>query len=411
MGGDDVRRMRKKTYTKLFRQQFVETWLSTCDETTFSEHCNRFGVSRQAAYEWMEKYEESGIDALDTRSSAPHTCPHETDSKTVQLIIDARRHHPTWGPRKLKAWLEATTPWDLDLPAPSTIGDILKRTGLVPTRKRRRHVARYSSPFMNVAAPNDVWTTDFKGHFKLLDGSRCYPLTLADCFSRFLLRCDAFVSPSAAIRSSFEKAFIEYGLPSAIRSDNGSPFAATSVPGGLSVLSVWWVRLGILPERIAPGSPWENGRHERMHRTLKAEATQPPQANRRQQQRAFDAFQHEFNNERPHEALGQRPPRTMYTGSKRSYPKRLPELEYATTYQLRRVSDAGVISCAGRRLFLSTVLRGEVVALKQTDELRSELYFGPIFLGIVDSSKSELHLTRASSDRPPPRVEDDNDPF
>lgn len=390
--------MAKKTYTKLFRQQFMETWLRTKDETTFSDHCERFGVSRQAAYEWLSKYEAGGMDSLATQSSAPHTCPHAVDAETVQLIIEAREQHPRWGPRKLKVWLEDTTPWDLDLPAPSTMGDIIKRAGLVPRKKRRRRPARYASPFMHVAAPNDVWTTDFKGQFKLRDGNRCYPLTLADCFSRFLLRCDAYTSPSSAIRSSFEKAFVEYGLPSAIRSDNGTPFAVTRAPGGLSTLSVWWVRLGIIPERIAPGSPWENGRHERMHRTLKDEATQPPQANRRQQQRTFDAFRREFNDERPHEALGQRVPSVMYTSSKRSYPRRLPELEYSIAHQLRRVSDAGVISWDGRRLFLSTVLSGEVVGLKQRSEAAWELYFGPVFLGVVDSSRSELRLIDAATD-------------
>jgi hypothetical protein len=239
-----------------------------------------------------------------------------------------------------------------------------------------------------------VWTTDFKGQFATRDGRLCYPLTLADCYSRYLLRCDAYLSPNGDARTSFQSAFIEYGMPAVIRSDNGAPFASVT-PGGLSTLSVWWIRLGILPERIAPSSPWENGRHERMHRTLKAEATQPAQSNKKQQQRTFDAFRREYNDERPHESLGMKPPSRFYNCSKRSYPKRLPELEYPNNQQLRRVTDAGVISVEGRRLFLTTVLKGEMVGLKQTDDDTWELYFGPLLLGSIDSTKNKLKLERA----------------
>jgi putative transposase len=388
--------MTKKTYTRLFRQQFVETWFATSGETTFIQHCERFGVSRQAGYEWVQKFHDEGMDGLETKSSAPGACPHETDAEIVDQLIAARRAHPTWGPRKLKAWLEQGTPWDLELPAPSTIGDILKRAGLVPTRRRRSRTVRHSLPFREVQAPNDVWTTDFKGQFRTRDGRLCYPLTLVDCFSRYLLRCDAYPSANAAARASFEAAFIEYGMPTAIRSDNGVPFAIPAAPAGLSPLSVWWIRLGITPERIAPASPWQNGRHERMHRTLKTEATQPPQANRKQQQRTFDAFRAEFNGIRPHEALGQKPPRAAYNRSKRRYPKRLPELEYGDEFQIRRVSDAGLISWEGHRLFLSNVLRGELVGLKQTKVTVSELYFGPVLLGTLDSSKPERGLVRGA---------------
>ena len=385
-------RMAKKTYTRMFRQQFLETWFSARDETTFSDHCLRFSVSRQTAYEWLSRFDDEGLDGLEAKSTAPGRCPHATDDKTVKLVIEAREEHPTWGPKKLRAWLAEQFPWEVELPAPSTMGSILKRAGLVSTRKRRHSLARYASPFLHVKAPNDVWTTDFKGHFRTRDRLLCYPLTLADCHSRYLLRCDAYASPNAAVRRSFEAAFIEYGLPSAIRSDNGLPFASSGTPGGLSRLSVWWLQLGILPERITPGSPWENGRHERMHRTLKAEATEPPQANRKQQQRTFNAFRREFNQDRPHEALGQRPPRMFYTSSKRAYPRKLLEWEYPGTYQLRRITKAGMLHFDGRRLFLSALLRELVVGLKQVAEQAWKLYAGRLLLGVVDGTKRDLRL-------------------
>jgi transposase InsO family protein len=380
--------MAKKAYTRLFRQRFVDAWLFTHSEVTFAEHCARFGVSRQAGYEWLAKFDDAGPEGLDAKSSALRTCPHATSDETARLIVHARLEHPTWGPRKLKAWLEKQFPWELELPAPSTMGDILKRAGLIAMKKRRARVARFSAPFEDALAPNDVWTTDFKGQFRTRDGKQCYPLTLADSFSRYLLRCDAYLSPNAHIRASFESAFIDYGLPTTIRSDNGTPFASGGAPGGLSVLSVWWIRLGIVPERIAPGSPWQNGRHERMHRTLKAEATQPAQWNRKQQQRTFDAFRREYNGVRPHESLEQATPGDVYAPtSLRPYSKKLLELEYPRTYQLRRVNDVGVMSWAGRRVFLSTVLRDQVVGVKQLDDHLYELHFGPVVLGLFNESK------------------------
>lgn len=384
--------MQKKRYTRLFRQHFVDRWFHTKQDCTFIEHCERFGVPRPTAYEWLERYRVFGLDGLDDQSTAPRCSPHATKQEIVDLIVDARRAHPTWGPRKLRAWLDESLPWKLELPAPSTIGDILKRRGLVVARKRRARSHRYATPFTEAEAPNDVWTTDFKGHFRLLDGRYCYPLTLVDSFSRFLLRCDAYRSTSIGCRRSFEEAFIEYGLPRVIRSDNGAPFASPQALAGLSKLSVWWVRLGILPERITPASPWENGSHERMHRTMKQEATDPPQANRTRQQKSFDGFKREFNEERPHEALGMKPPSRFYSASPRSYPTKLAELEYPTTYLLRRVSDIGVVSWNGRRLFLTSVLAGQVVAMKQTSDTVCELYFGPILLGTLDSTQPEVGL-------------------
>ncbi len=390
--------MEKKRYTTLFRKQFVSRWFASRHEHTFIDHCEHFGVPRPTAYEWLARYDELGEDGLDDASSAPHYSPHATKADVVDLIVDARRAHPTWGPRKLRAWLDQQFPWKLELPAPSTIGDILRRHGLVEPKRRRARVYRYASPYTQAAAPNDVWTTDFKGQFLLRDDRYCYPLTLVDLFSRFLLRCDAYHSTSGACRRSFESAFIEYGLPRVIRSDNGSPFATAHALAGLSKLSVWWIRLGILPERIAPSSPWENGSHERMHRTMKQEATEPPQANKRSQQRSFRLFRNEFNHERPHEALGMKPPASFYSPSPRSYPRRLPEPEYPTTHLLRRVSDIGVVSWNGERVFLTSVLAGQVVGLMQSTETRWLVYFGPLLLGALDAATSEGGLLPASTD-------------
>jgi putative transposase len=388
--------MAKKRYTTLFRQQFVQRWFHARDEWTFIEHCDRFGVPRPTGYEWLRRYTAYGVAGLEDSSSAPRSSPHATRTDIVELVLSARREHSTWGPRKLRAWLEQSLPWNLQLPAPSTIGDILKRNGLVTTKTRRRKAHRCATPYTEANAPNDVWTTDFKGHFRLLDGQYCYPLTLVDYFSRFVLRCDAYCSTSIECRRSFETAFVEYGLPRVIRSDNGAPFASAHALAGLSKLSVWWVRLGIMPERIRPASPWENGSHERMHRTLKQEATDPPQRSRAKQQKSFDLFRREFNEQRPHEALGMKPPAKFYAPSSRSYPRKLEELEYPNAHLLRRVSDIGVISWEGHRIFLSSVLAGQVVALQQVSETSWHLHFGPLLLGALDATQPQLGVRLAT---------------
>lgn len=385
--------MSKKIYTVRFRQEFIETW--TRYTGTFIDHCDRWGVSRQTGYDWLNKVHLGGFEGLATKSSAPHECPHTTPDAIVDHVIAARKLHPTWGPRKLGPWLLTRHP-ALELPAPSTMGEILKRAGLVPQRRRRQRVPRYSEPFAEVEAPNDVWTTDFKGQFRTRDGKLCYPLTIADAHSRFLIRCDAYLSTDGDCKASFVSAFEEYGMPRAIRSDNGTPFVASRAPAGLSTLSVWLVRLGITPERIAPASPWENGRHERMHRTLKAEATQPAQANRNVQQRVFNAFRYEFNNERPHESLGQKPPVTAFNVSSRPYPTRLPDLEYPEDYELRSVSTCGHFRWRGRGIWLSTTLGGEVVGLKAIADGILEVYFGPILLGTLHEKNPKVGFVKVA---------------
>lgn len=386
--------MAKRSYTAGFRRDFIQAWSRFTG--IFLEHCIRWGVSRQTGYDWVTRWEAHGDEGMETRSSAPHQCPHAVADDIVQHVLAARKLHPTWGPRKLRPWLLAQTP-SLTLPAPSTMGEILKRAGMVPTRRRRQRVPRYSEPFSTVQAPNDVWTVDFKGQFHTRDGKPCYPLTIADAHSRFLIRCDAYLAPDASCKDSFVSAFEEYGLPLAIRSDNGTPFVGSRSPAGLSTLSVWFVRLGIVHERIALGSPWENGRHERMHRTLKEEATEPPQANRNVQQRQFNRFRHEFNHERPHESLGQRPPATAYNSSARSYPKRLLELEYPDDFELRSVSASGHIGWRGKHIWLSSTLGGQLVGLKPISDDAYEVYFGPILLGTLYDRCLHVGLVKVGS--------------
>ena len=384
--------MPKTTYPPVFREKFIRG-LADYDGS-FRDYCATFGVSHETGYSWLERYEDTGLEGLEPRSSAPLSCPHATPMAIQEVLIASRKAHPSWGPRKLKAWLEKTYPKVGPLPAPSTIGDVLKRAGMVLPRRRRRHAYPSARPFVPAGAPNDVWTIDFKGQFRTADEKLCYPLTLADAFSRFLLRCDAYLGPTEEVtRQTMVSAFREYGLPRVIHSDNGTPFASTA-PGGLSRLSVWFVRLGILPERSAPGRPADNGRHERMHRTLKAEATKPVRANLGAQQRVFNAFRNEYNEQRPHEALGQIPPAAFYTPSPRPYPRRLPELEYPLPFELRLMDHGGHFKLLGRAIFVSEVLAREVVGLVQSADGIWEVYFGPVPLGSVSAARLDLGLMR-----------------
>jgi len=269
-------------------------------------------------------------------------------------------------------------------PATSTIGEILRRHGLVVRRRRRVVTPADASPFADCGGPNDSWSIDYKGWFRTGDGRRCDPLTISDAYSRYLLRCQAVrrVDTSCAW-PLLEATFKEYGLPRAIRSDNGPPFANCSA-GGLSRLSVWWIKLGIRPERITPGRPSENGRHERLHGTLKRDACEPPAANRRAQQQRFDAFRRTYNEERPHEAINNLPPSALYRASPRSYPARLPAIVYPDQWPIRMVRQNGEIKWRGERVFVSDVLVGEPLGLRERDGGLWELYFGPIMLGTLN---------------------------
>jgi transposase InsO family protein len=297
------------------------------DEAVMSEICAEFGVSRQTGYKWLARYRLEGVDGLKERSRAPLSHGRSRAEAVVSAALALRERYPTWGPKKLRKKLAERLP-GVEPPARSTIGDWLRKEGMTQARRLRRRCPPSASPFVAVDAPNAVWCADFKGWFRTGDRQRCDPLTISDAMSRYLLRCEAVARPDGAhVRPVFEAAFCEFGLPLAIRSDNGPPFASTGA-GGLSRLSVWWIKLGVQPERIEPGKPQQNGRHERMHRTLNAETASPPAAALAEQQRRFDAFRALYNDERPHEALDFETPARLYRVSERAYPCPLREPAY-----------------------------------------------------------------------------------
>jgi transposase InsO family protein len=373
------------------RQRFVREYHRQA--VSFSELCRQFTVSRKTGYKWVDRSEEEGKEGLLDRSRAPLEHPNATAEDLEEVIVELRMKNPTWGPRKIRAWLVAHIP-ERAWPATSTIGEIIKRRGLVMPKSKRRRSPPFSQPFAHADQPNAVWCADFKGWFRTGDGTRCDPLTVTDAFSRYLLCARAVDRPDAKhVKPAFERTFREFGLPLAIRTDNGPPFATTAV-AGLSQLAVWFVRLGIRQERITPGKPQQNGRHERMHRTMKAETARPPHANVVKQQRAFDRFQTIYNQERPHEALEMQPPATLYVPSCRLFPNKLPELVYPVNYDLRHVRPNGEIKLAGTTFFVSEALVGEVVGLQRLDERYWQMHFGPVPLGCVDA-KLRQWTTRA----------------
>ena len=287
------------------RVKFIGMYLE--GELSMVELCRQFGVERKTGYKWVHRYEQGGPAGLVDRSRAPHHHPNAVVREIEDAIVTLRGRRPRWGPKKLRVKLGRREP-PVSWPAASTIGEILQRHGLVVSRRRKRRTPPYVAPLLSAEQPNDVWCADFKGWFRTGDGSRCDPFTLSDSASRLLLRCQAVLHPDEeSVRPVLDAAFREFGLPRAIRTDNGPPFATTTVRG-LSRLSVWWIKLGIVPERIEPAKPAQNGRHERLHRTLKQETASPPARTLRLQQRAFDQFREYDNHDRPHEALEQQTP-------------------------------------------------------------------------------------------------------
>ena len=370
------------------RLQFIAAHLSGLYSMT--ELCTRFGIQRSTGYKWIQRYLQEGLPGLEERSRAPHHCPHRTSAEAVAVLLSVKRLHPSWGPRKILAYLARHRP-ELELPAASTAGMLFEKAGLVQAR-RRRHTSHHpaASP-LQAREPNEVWTVDFKGQFKTGDGVYCYPLTVADAYSRFLLSVSARLSTKQVeAHPIFERLFREYGLPKAIRTDNGAPFA-TPAFCGLSKLSVWWIKLGIRHQRIEPGRPEQNGAHERMHRTLKAETTRPPQKDQAAQQRRFDEFQREYNEERPHEALDQATPVMYYERSPQPMPERLPEPQYPGHFEVRKVCNAGTFRFKTKQLFLSDTLLQEWIGLEETQDGVWSIYFYDVLLARLDERDYKLY--------------------
>lgn len=353
-------------------------------QEAFAELCRKYSISRVTGYKWKKRFDPEKPDTLKECSRAPKRSPQAMSAAAAEQILSLRRKHPRWGPRKLRAYLlrhEPASRW----PAPSSIGVLLQREGLSQSRRPRVRTPPFDHPLSHAQAPNQVWCTDFKGWFRCGDGTRCDPLTITDAFSRYLLRATLVEkTDTARVQAVFEAAFREFGMPQAIRSDNGPPFASKA-PAGLSRLSMWWLKLGIRHERIQPGAPQQNGRHERMHQTLKQEVASPPCANRRQQQRALAGFVWSYNHERPHEALQQRTPAEFYLASARVYPSRLPSLAYPDeALHFRRIGRKGELKWRGARIFVSETLAGEVVSLTELDQQMCDVHYGPLWLGRLD---------------------------
>jgi len=375
------------------------------DIYSMAELSSEYGISRKTGYKWLERYRQGGWEALVDHSRAPHSHPLEISRQVKEVILAVKRRFPRWGAPKIRARLERIHPlWDR-YPAVSTIGLFLQKQGLTCPRKRRRKATPSELPLTSGRYSNQVWDADFKGHFRTSDGRRCNPLTISDHSSRYLLCChhvDKMTCEDA--RMLFERTFRRYGLPEVIRTDNGEPFASTGLCG-LTRLSYWWIRLGIFPERIAPGHPEQNGRHERMHKTLKEHTARPPAGNLTQQQRRFDEFRIEYNEHRPHEALLMRTPSEYYRPSTREFPNRLPEVNYPDYMQIRRVCQHGDIKYLGKRLFITESLGDDCVGIERVDEDMSLLWYCGYPLGCIDHKKWQIGPAKIARVSPQPAAE------
>jgi transposase InsO family protein len=364
------------------REDFINAWLAPGNKMT--KLCERYGISTKTGYKWINRFKEEGYFGLADRSRARHTQAHQTPERVVEQILELKLRNPDWGPVTIDSALYRSNP-DFPWPAVSTIGEILKRHNLVKPRRKRPKVPPLTEPLAHAVEPNDVWSGDYKGQFQLGNGRWCYPLTISDNCSRVLIACQGLYGPQLKpTMVAYEQAFRDYGLPRRIRTDNGFPFAMTTL-GGLTPLTVWMIRLGVLPERIDPGCPQQNGRHERMHRTLKAKTASPPKGNLSAQQRAFNRFREVFNEERTHQGLGRGIcPMDVHRSSPRPYPERIPEMHYPDGYQVRKVKCGGYTQFNGHTYYLSRQLLGEYVGLEPIGLDLWQLYFGELKLAVVD---------------------------
>jgi len=381
------------------RIKMISDWLT--GDYGRTELALKYAVSRKSVCKWIDRYEAGGWDGLADQSRAPHYHPNAVAPDIEQLVLELKARWPLWGAPKLRRKLLDMQGADT-CPAESTISEILRRHGLSRIAKRRRRAVPSETPFGHCLEANRVWCADFKGWFLTQDGNRCTPLTITDGHSRYLLRCQGMDGSTGwlTVKPLFIETFREYGMPVAIRTDNGPPFATTTL-GGLSTLSVWWLRLGIGLERIEPGKPQQNGRHERMHRTLKEATAKPPRSNLRKQQKAFDEFRNEYNTERPHEGLGQKVPAEFYSRSERQYPERLPDQRgYPDEWQKRLVRQGGRIKWKCKEINLTTALWGQQVGLKPVGDGRWSVYFESLELGVFDERKGRIEPAKRLSFEP-----------
>jgi putative transposase len=388
----------KETDAMKERLKFLLEWERRWDagqgRVNMAELCRAFGISRPCGYKWVRRYQEVDMrpQRVEEQSRRPKNSPLAVSEEVQDVVVQARKQWPRWGPRKLRAWLVEQYPGAV-FPSASCIGEILQRRGMTqPRRRRRRGVVALSKPFAGATEPNALWCIDFKGKFRLGDGRYCHVLTLVDAYSRYLLRCEAMEEPNGrAVQRVCDSAFLEYGLPNVLRSDNGPPFASTAA-GGLTRLNVWWLRLGVRLERIEPGKPQQNGRQERLHLTLE-EVTAPPRRNLSSQQRALDLWRKQYNEVRPHQALGQKPPVRYYEPSTQRYPRTLLEWDPAPWEVACRVDKDGFLRWRQKRLFVSTALDHELVEIRRTDRQdHFEVRFGGIRLGTIDETRLERGL-------------------
>lgn len=353
-------------------------------ERTMTELCRTYGIARKTGYKWLERYHAAGPSGLEEVTHKPKTCPQATPEDIVNQVLEVRYKYPTWGARKIHAKLEKSRP-DTEWPAVSTISEILKRAGLVAKSKHRRRVMASEEPCCKATGPNHLWCMDFKGFFRCQNRQRCDTFTISDAYSRFLIRCEAIKkTDSESVDAICDSAMREFGMPERIRTDNGVPFASSGLLG-LSRLGLKWIRLGIAHERIDPGTPTQNARHERLHRTLKQDAATPPAEDLAEQQKRFIDFQRIYNFERPHESLNLATPASVYVHSPRELPKGLPPIEYSREFLVRRVKNHGEFAWGNEYVFISNILSRELIGFLPVDEDVYQVWWGNTWLGDFDA--------------------------
>lgn len=367
--------------------QLIADWQK--QNFSLTDLSQKYGISRPTVYKLIGRYERFGIEGLKEQSRAPKTCPHRTPGNIVNLVIQEKLKNRKRGPRKIRAQLRRQYP-EIEFPAISTISYWLKKEGLVEKRKKRLHVPPYAQPFRDCDGPNDIWSIDYKGQFYMKNNHACYPLTVTDNFSRYILGCKALQGPCYLLtKKHLESIFREYGLPYAIRSDNGTPFAGKCI-GGLSRLSIWFIQMGIIPERIEKGCPQENGRHERMHRTLKNDTLDSAAKNLKEQQKAFDIFRYDFNHCRPHESLNDQTPSDYHRKSNRPYLEHPHPPAYGLDYTVRQVRHGGEIKFKGQMFFITELLAGQPLGLKEVADGLWQIQYSFYVLGSVDLRKNKI---------------------